>query len=335
MSVKKQTWIRAVLILAAAAAVLISGILILQKIEQDQYAETRGKMSDGFGQLRTVEYNGTTYREKPAITTILIAGIDKVDDSTDSIGNQYRNGGQADFLMLIAIDHTDKVIHQLQIDRDTMTDVAILGMFGNETGTRNMQICLSHGFGKTPEDNAKYTMRAVQNLLDGLELDGYYMISYSSVPILNDALGGVTVNIAFDMTSIHPEWTKGSTVTLHGREAEEFVRSRMTVGAGTNEERMIRQNEFMQKATALMNKKIAADLSFGESLLAKLQSIATTNFPQKRLVEELSEAYSYEILSVDHPEGEYAIGEDGFMEFHMKEGAATEWVLEHLYTKVK
>ncbi len=331
----RRTWIRAVIILVAAAAVLISGILILQKIDQDQYAETRGKMTDGFGQMKTVEYNGVTYREKPAVTTILIAGIDKTDNDDTSVWNQFRNGGQADFLMLIAVDHTDKVIHQLQIDRDTMTEVAVLGTFGNETGTRNMQICLSHGFGKTPEDNAKYTMRAVQNLLDGLELDGYYMISYSAVPILNDALGGVTVNIAFDMTNVHPEWTKGSTVTLHGREAEEFVRSRMTVGAGTNEERMVRQNEFMQKAVALMNKKIAADLSFGESLLTKLQSIATTNFPQKRLVDELSKAYSYEVLSINHPEGEYAVGEDGFMEFHMKKGAATEWVLEHLYTKVE
>ncbi len=332
---RRRTWIRAAIILAAAAVILTAGILILQKIDRDQYAETRGTMTDGFGQMRTVEYNGVTYREKPAVTTMLIAGIDKVDDSSDTIRNQYRNGGQADFLLLLAIDHTDKVVHQLQIDRDTIAEVAVLGMFGNETGTRKMQISLSHGFGKTPEDNAKYTMRAVQNLLNGLELDGYYMISYSAVPILNDALGSVTVDIAFDMTSVHPGWTKGSTVTLHGQEAEDFVRSRMSVGAGTNEERMVRQNEFMQKAVAQMNRRISADLSFGESLLNQLQSIATTNFSQKRLAEELSKAYNYKILSVDHPAGDYAIGEDGFMEFHMKEGAATEWVLEHLYTKVE
>ncbi len=335
MPVRRRTWIRAALILVIAGVVLGAGIIILQRIDQKQYTETRGTMTDGFGQLKTVDYNGVSYREKPAVTTILIAGIDKVDDSNASIWNQYQNGGQADFLMLIAIDHTDKVIHQLQIDRDTMTDVAVLGTFGKETGTRNLQICLSHGFGKTPEDNANYTMRAVRNLLDGLELEGYYMISYSALPILNDALGGVTVNIAFDMTSIHPEWTKGATVTLHGREAEEFVRSRMTIGAGTNEERMIRQNEFMQKAIAQMNRKISEDLSFGETILTQLQSIATTNFSLKRLTEELSKSYSYEVLPIDHPEGEYAVGEDGFMEFHMREGAATEWVLDHLYTKVE
>ncbi len=332
---RRRTWVRAVIILAAAATVFVAGILILQKIDQNRYAETRGTMTDGFGQLRTVDYKGVSYREKPAVTTMLITGIDKVDDSSDSVQHIFRNGGQADFLLLLAIDHTDKVVHQLQIDRDTMAEVVILGMFGNETGTRNMQICLSHGFGKTPEDNANYTMRAVQNLLDGLELDGYYMISYSAVPILNDALGGVTVDIAFDMTSIHPGWTRGSTVTLHGKEAEDFVRSRMSVGAGTNEERMVRQNEFMQKAVAQMNKKIAADLNFGEILLNQLQSIATTNFSPKRLAEELSKAYNYEVLKINHPEGDYAVGEDGFMEFHMKEGAATEWVLEHLYTKVE
>ena len=332
---KKQTWIKAILITAIAVIILCAGIMILNHMEQNQYKETRGEMTEGFGQLKTIEWNGVTYREKPAVTTILIAGIDKVDDSNSSIRNQYRNGGQADFLMLIAIDHTDKTIHQLQIDRDTMTDVAVLGMFGNETGTRVMQICLSHGFGKTPEDNAKYTMRAVQNLLGGFELDGYYMISYSAVPVLNDALGGVTVNVAFDMTAVHPEWTKGSVITLHGKEAEDFVRSRMTVGAGTNEERMVRQNEFMQNAVSLMNKKISDDLGFGETLLQQLQSISTTNFTQKRLTEELSKAYNYEVLPIDHPEGEYVVGEDGFMEFHMKEGAAAEWILEHLYTRTE
>ena len=38
---------------------------------------------------------------------------------------------------------------------------------------------------------------------------------------------------------------------------------------------------------------------------------------------------------MDHPAGEYAIGPEGFVEFHMQEGAAVEWVLNHLYTKVK
>ena len=40
-------------------------------------------------------------------------------------------GGQADFQRLIVIDSKDKTVRQLQIDRDTMAEVTVLGMLGN------------------------------------------------------------------------------------------------------------------------------------------------------------------------------------------------------------
>ena len=330
---RKHLWIRGIVIGALALAVLAGALILLQKEDDAHYAEKRGTMSEHFGQLKTVEWKGQTWREKPAVTTILIAGIDK-PDAREQTG-RYRNGGQADFLMLLAIDQTDKQIHQLQIDRDTMTDVQILGVFGNEVGTRVLQICLAHSYGGSKQDNAKYTLKAVQNLLDGMEIDGYYVVDYSAVPLLNDVLGGVKVHMDYDMTSVDPAWTKGADIVLHGKDAEAFVRSRMTVGAGTNEERMVRQNEFMRNAINTMNKKISADLSFGEVMLNTLSDIAVTNLSQKRLLEEMNTAYNFTVLPVDHPAGNYSIGADGFMEFHMEEGAAVEWVLSHLYTRVE
>ena len=231
---KKKTIIRAAVLSAAAVILLVTALLIIRNQDRAEYGESRGRMSEGFGQLKTIEWNGKTYREKPAITTLLIVGVDKSGNPEATGSQTYRSGSPADFIMLLAIDHTDKKIYQLQIDRDTMADVTVLGVFGNETGTQKMQICLSHYYGNTPEANAKYTIRAVRNLLDGLEIDGYYMVDYDAVPVLNDALGGVTVHVEFDMTSVNPEWTQGSTVTLHGKEAETFVRSRMTIGSGTN-----------------------------------------------------------------------------------------------------
>ena len=328
-------WIRAAIAAAAAITILIVGLVILKQNDDEQYKESRGTMSEGFGQLKTVEIGGKKYREKPAVTTILIAGIDKKNAAGNASGSNYREGGQADFLLLLAIDHTDQVIHQLQIDRDTMTDVITLGVFGNETGTRVQQICLAHAFGLTPEDNAKYTVKAVENLLDGIEINGYYMIDYSGVPALNDALGGVPVKIEFDMTSVNPEWEKGKTVTLHGKDAETFVRTRKTVGAGTNEERMIRQAEYMRSAISRMNNRIKADPGFAEALMEELQSLSVTNMTTKRLAEELREVYGYRTLAVDHPAGTYTTGKDGFVEFHMQEGAAVEWVLDHLYTEAE
>ena len=329
---KRKTLVKAAIITAAAVLLLAAGILLLQNEDSREHPEQRDSMTEGFGQLQTVTWNGKTYREKPAVTTLLLAGIDKTDTTEATGSAAYRKGGQADFLLLLAIDHTDKKIHQLQIDRDTMTEVDILGVFGNEVGTRILQICLAHSFGSTPEDNAKYTVRAVRNLLGGLELDGYYVIDYTAVPVLNDALGGVTVHLDFDMTSVNPAWEAGKDITLHGKEAEAFVRARMTVGQGTNEERMVRQGEFLRKAVQQMNQKISEDLSFAEDLLKTLEGICTTNMTTKRLAEELNKVHGYEVLPVDHPAGEYTLGADGFVEFHMEEGAAVGWVLEHLYT---
>ena len=329
---KRRHWIRAGILGLIAVVILVAGIVLLNDSEKDRYAEKRDTMSDGFGQLKTVTFGGVTYREKPAVTTLLVVGVDK-PEATETVSGSYRDGGQADFLLLMAIDHTDKKIHQLQLDRDTMAEIDILGIFGNEVGTRREQLCLAHSFGKTPEDNAKYTIRAVERLLDGLEIEAYYMIDYSAMAALNDALGGVKVKIAFDMEHLHPTWTKGSTVTLKGKEAEDFVRARMSVGSGTNEERMERQNEFMKNAIAQMKQKTAEDLSFGEHLLEQLQSLSVSNMTAKRLAEELNKAREYETLAVEHPDGEYTEGKDGFVEFHMEDGAAVEWVLEHLYTK--
>lgn len=331
---KRRTWIRAGIIAVCAVLLLAGGILAMRLLDRNG-EEKRGQMTSGFGQLKTVEWNGQKYREKPAVTTILIGGVDKtLDEETMQGGNYtYRAGGRADFLVLLAIDHTDKTIHQMQIDRDTMAEVVTLGIFGNETGTRVLQICLAHIYGATPQDSAKYTVRAVENLLGGMQVDGYYFVNYNAIPVLNDLVGGVTVTANTDMTSIHPEWTEGAKITLHGKEAEQFVRARMGVGSGTNRERMVRQNDFMRNAISQMNKKISADIGFADTLLTRLQDIAVTNMTKKRLTEELTEAYNYSTGDPFHPDGEYGKDEYGYVTFQMREDAAVEWVLEHLYTK--
>ena len=332
---KRSLLIKTISITLLALTVFIIGLMLLGRYEKEKKVERRSEMSAGFGQLKTIEWNGQTYREKPAVTTLLIIGVDKNEEDASRVSSteKYRSGGQADFLMLLAIDHTEKKIHQLQIDRDTITDVCVLGVFGNEVGTRKLQVCLSHSFGATPEDNAKYTVRAIQNLLDGIVIDGYYAFSYSAVPVINDMLGGVTVTLDYDMTSVSPQWTKGSVITLYGKEAEDFVRQRMTVGHGTNKERMDRQNEFMRNAISMMKQNISKDLGFGETLLIAMHDLATSNMTIKQLVQEMNKAFQYEIMDIDHPEGDYTLSDDGYIEFHMRESAGVDWVVKHLYTK--
>ena len=331
---RRKTLLRAIVLCCAALALLLGFIIFIDRWQNEQYQETRGTGTEEFMNAGTVLWKGEKYRKKPGVTTILIGGIDREAEEQQGVGtDRYRNGGQADFLLLLAIDQNGRQIRQLQIDRDTMAEVTVLSVFGQETGTRIMQICLSHAFGANKEENASYTVRAVRGLMNELEIDGYYMLDYGAINILNEALGGLTVTVPDDMTSVNPLWEKGSAVTLSGGEAETFVRTRKTVGEGTNEERMKRQNEFMRSAVTAIRLKLSQDAAFGSQLLSSLKSHATTGFSDQQLLEEIQKTSDCEILPVEYLEGDYGIGEDGYVEFHVREGSAESWIMRNLYTK--
>lgn len=78
----------------------------------------------------------------------------------------------------------------------------------------------------------------------GESIDFYVAMNMDGISELNDLAGGVTVTLEDDFSSIDPAMTKGTTLTLHGDQAETFVRSRMTVGDGTNASRMERQSVY-------------------------------------------------------------------------------------------
>ncbi len=331
---RRKTLLRAIVLCCAALALLLGFIIFIDRWQNEQYKETRGTGTEEFMNAGSVLWKGEKYRKKPGVTTILIGGIDREAEEQQGVGtDRYRNGGQADFLLLLAIDQNGRQIRQLQIDRDTMVEVTVLSVFGQETGTRIMQICLSHAFGANKEENASYTVRAVRGLMNDLEIDGYYMLDYGAINILNEALGGLTVTVPDDMTSVNPLWEKGSAVTLSGGEAETFVRTRKTVGEGSNEERMRRQNEFMRSAVTAIRLKLSQDAAFGSRLLSSLKSHAATDFSDQQLLEEIQKTSDCEILPVEYLEGDYDIGEDGYVEFRVREGSAESWIMRNLYTK--
>ena len=329
----KSVLLRAAIIILIAGAVFFVLCRTADRLwsEQHQFREIRETGNQAFMDEGIVEWKGKKYRKKPALTLILLAGIDKEGTEGASPRTNYRNGGQADFLMLLAIDHGEKQVHQLQIDRDTMAEVTILGVYGNETGTRELQICLAHSFGARTEDNARYTVRAVRKLLNDLEIDGYYMVDYSAVPVLTDLLDGVPVTIPEDMTAVHHEWYRGHTVTLTGTDAETFVRTRKTVGSGTNAERMERQSVYMRGVVDRIHQKLSDDAHFASDLVSAFRSIAVTDLTDQRLMEEIGEARSYEVMPVDRLPGHYEQDSNGFVEFYPDQDSPAEWIMNHLY----
>ena len=322
---------RNLILLGVFLVLAVGAYFLYQHYEEITAVQERGVATQGFGERRRVEYEGHTYAEKTAMTTILVMGVDREDEDV-RVG--ARSGGQADFLMLLAVDHQNKRIYQLQIDRDTLTPVAVVGVLGNKVGTRTTQICLAHGFGMTEEECCLNTVEAASNLLEGIGIDYYVSVSMTAMAKVNALLGGVTVTMDKDYTDIDPVMALGATIHLTDEQAVQFLRGRLAVGEGTNSDRMSRHRLYLHAASDKITEMTKASAGFITEFYDGLYGSMETNLSKSQLLSEVNESISYEVLPIETLAGEHMIGSDGFMEFHVAEGAPAAWVMNVCYDRM-
>ncbi len=324
------SFLAAIVLVALALTVLYQGGRWLEK--RGEKPETRGDYRLRYGYDTLLEYEGASYRLRKNLTTLLILGVDR--ESGDA-GKGYRNGGQADFLRLLVLDHGNRRVTQLAIDRDTMTPITILGVLGDRSGVRAAQISLSHGFGDGKAMSCQLTAEAVSNLLLGTPIDAYIAMNLDGISALNDLVGGVTVTLGEDFSALDPEMTPGRTLTLKGDQAEIYVRSRLSVGMGTNEERMARQEAYVSQLALRLDERIREDKAFTGTLYDALEAYLVTNLSRGQMINEAWNARGYERAALAQLEGEHRVGTDGFMQFYVDEASLQRIVVELFFEKVE
>ncbi len=246
------------------------------------------------------------------LETILVMGLDKNERSEMLEG--YVNKTQSDFLLLLVIDQENRSINSLHINRDTMTEITRLGVFGGAAGKYTAQIALAHAYGSGGSDSALNAMKAVSNFLGGVKIDHYMTFTMDSVALVNDMVGGVTVFIEDDFSEMDPSLVQGQEITLKGEQALHFVRGRSNVADGTNLNRMARQRQYMMGLYEKIMAAAAQDEAFPEKLVKKLADAFDTDlsvYQLDSLFDTLLECKMGEILTI---EGENVRGE--FMEFY-------------------
>lgn len=319
--------LKAVCILLLAVAVMLGLYRGGRWLEtRTNNPEPRGNYQERRASETTVTYDGTVYRQRSNLTSVLLMGIDQ---------DSGQNGGQADFLQLLLIDNTAGTVKRLPIDRDTMTPITVLGVLGNRSGVRTAQVSLSHGFGDDKEQNCELTVEAVSNLLLGSSIDYYMAMNLDGISVLNDMVGGVTVTLVDDFSAMDPAMMSGTTLTLQGDQAEIYVRSRRGVGVGTNEARMTRQEQYVTKLFAQLDAQMRSDQGFSGTMFDSLSPYLTTNIGRGRLINEVWLAKDYDRVDALHISGEHRIGSDGFMQFYADEASLYEVVLDLYYEEVK
>ena len=246
------------------------------------------------------------------LETILVMGLDKNERSEMLEG--YVNKTQSDFLLLLVIDQENHSINSLHINRDTMTDITRLGVFGGAAGKYTAQIALAHAYGSGGSDSALNAVKAVSNFLGGVKIDHYMTFTMDSVALVNDMVGGVTVLIEDDFSEMDPSLVQGQEITLKGEQALHFVRGRSNVADGTNLNRMARQRQYMMGLYEKIMAAAAQDEAFPEKLVKKLADAFDTDlsvYQLDSLFDTLLECKMGEILTI---EGENVRGK--FMEFY-------------------
>ncbi len=314
------------------AVLLLGGLLftLLRRWEAHRGAvevvETAETYDDG------LYLDGVRYAPKEGLETLLLIGVDKYEDQTQE--TSYINSQQSDFLMLLVIDKKNQTRAALHLNRDTMTEIPVLGVRGEAAGSITGQLALAHTYGSGGADSCQNTVKAVSNLLYGMSIDHYVAVTMDAVGRINDLAGGVTLTMLDDLTSVSPEMQKGATVTLTGDKALAYVRTRYGLEDSSNLHRMERQRQYLTELSDALTAKVEAEDGFLLEALDEISAYMVSDCT----VTQLSQTYdcweSYEDGGIYTVEGTAEVGEE-FMEFYPDEAALRRLVAELFYTPME
>ena len=213
----------------------------LEKNAQQMTQEWKSK-----SYIEELEINGEKYHYRDHVINILCMGIDKEEimSERDDDGNSV---GQADMVVLLSVDLDNRQIRVLSIPRDTMVSIVTCDPQGNPTGAFSGQLTLQYAYADGQEKSCALMTQQVADLLKNqVKIDGYVAMNLSCIGAINDAVGGVTVQMDDDYTLYNSKFTKGAVVTLHGEEAKQYVQGRDITKAGSAYARIGRQKQYMK-----------------------------------------------------------------------------------------
>lgn len=206
-----------------------------------------------------IEYNGHTYQLNENLTTFLFMGIDKtITDDTTS----YGSAGQADVILLVALDTQTGQAKILCFPRDSYAEVDKYSIDGRYMGTDFTQLCLAFAYGDQHALSCENMIKSVERFLYGIQINSYIALDINGILLANDSIGGVTVNALTDFKFFDGSSVKaGESTTLLGRHAEAYIRSRSEEDIDANIARMARQKQYVQAFATTVIRQAKGDPS--------------------------------------------------------------------------
>lgn len=284
-----------------------------------------------------ITYKGEKYKYRDGIINILCLGIDKWVPMA-YIENERGNIGMSDAIVLVSIDTERDEVKAFAIPRETVTEVQTITQSGELGSTERMRICIQYAYGTSMQQSNELTMSAVSNLLYDIQIQRCCAINLDAVSTINDAVGGVDVQILEDIEDMEPRFPYGETVHLEGGLALRFIQIRNKNILEGSLLRTERQKQYVSAFIAKAKESVKKDPTIPITLFQELQDNGemctdiTLEDITYLMPEVLGMSFSTDI--VQRIPGESVVGEDGHTEFQMDSNAVKEMIIDTFYEKV-
>ena len=161
-------------------------------------------------------------------------------------------------------------------------------------------------------------------------------IDLSAISVLNDAVGGVNVQVIGDLTSADPVLKEGANVTLLGGQAETYVRSREFEPLDANLKRMQRQQQYITSYAQKALQEMKNDLTLPLDLLNLVSDNSVTNLsaPKITYLATKVSGSSFSADNIQSIECNIKEGETGYAEYYPDETKLFEMILKVFYKQV-
>lgn len=226
----------------------------------------------------------------PGSKNILVVG----SDSRDGANAEYGEGlttMQSDTLMVVHIPANRKWASVVSFPRDSRVEIPVCDKGdGTKSSAHHFKINEAFAIGGTSGEVAGAAACTIKTIEanTGLRIDHFMSVDFQGFKGMVDALGGIEVcpEQAIHDKKAHLEMEAGCQ-TVKGEQALGYVRTRYSVGDGSDIGRIGRQQEFMEALAA----KAKAKLTSPKSLYGFLQS-ATKSLTTDRELAGIKQLYS-------------------------------------------
>lgn len=277
---------------------------------QERYNLAAEKSYDSSNDYHILEYQGKKYEYNNLVTSILISGIDS--EGPMMANRSYAKAPRSDSVQVLVLDKRTNKMTIIALNRDTITPVRSYDAAGNSLGVYDNLLSLAFGFGTGGKSSCENLREAVSTLLGGIPINEYIIGNISTLPWVNQLVGGVTVTIPNDdLIEENPEFYTGNTVTLTDDWIEPFLRTRDTDIDYSNQGRMERQKAFITSFANAFIQRLQKDTSGVWKATEEMDGYIQTSITKNKYINLANTVGQMDFEEIEYyqPEGAYIDGQ--------------------------